>query len=88
VAVNCSVAPTAIEAELGPTVIDCSTAAGAAVAVTVRGAGLLVIPDKVAVMLVLPAATPVARPPVIVASARTEEFQVTREVRSRVVPLR
>ena len=87
-AVNCAVAPTAIEAAVGLTVIDCSTAAEAVVAVTVRGAGLLAIPDKAAVMLVPPAATPVARPAVTVASAGTEEVQVTLEVRSRVLPLR
>jgi hypothetical protein len=84
VAVNCSVAPTVIEAEVGLTVIDCSTAAAAAV--TVRAAELLVIPDMAAVMLVPPAATPVARPAVTVASVGTEAAQVALEVRLFVLP--
>ena len=44
--------------------------------------GLLVTPDMVAVTLVLPAATPLARPAVMVASAGTEAAQVASEVRS------
>jgi hypothetical protein len=82
--VNCSVAPTVIEAEVGLTVIDCSTAAAAAV--TVRAPELLVIPDMAAVMLVPPTTTPVARPAVTVASAGTEEVQVALEVRLFVLP--
>ena len=85
-AVNCSGAPTAIEAKVGVTVMERSTAAAAAV--TVRAPELLVIPDKAAVMLVPPAASPFARPALTDASAGTEEVQVTLEVRLFVLPLR
>jgi cyanate permease len=68
-----------MEAEAGLTVMDLST--GAEAAVTVSTAGLLVTLPNVAVTLVLPAATPLARPAEIVASAGIEEFQVTLEVR-------
>jgi hypothetical protein len=80
VAVNCSVAPTAIEAKAGVTVMERSTAAEAAV--TVRAAELLVIPDMAAVMLVPPA----AKPAVTVASAGTEEVHFALEVRLFVLP--
>jgi hypothetical protein len=90
VAVNCCVAPTVMEAEAGLTVMVLSTGAEGPVAeaaVTVSAAGLLVTPPNVAVMLVLPAITPLARPPEIVAMAGTEELQVTIEVKFRVLSL-
>jgi hypothetical protein len=60
--------------------MDCSTGAGAAV--TVRGDGLLTTPPDLAVILGLPAATPVANPvALMVASAVDEELQVTPEAR-------
>jgi hypothetical protein len=57
-------------------------------AVTVNAAaGVLVTPLDAAVMLVLPAAIPVAEPAaLIVASVGTEDFQVTLEVRFCVLP--
>ena len=73
-----------IEAELGLTAIDCSTAAEAAV--TVRAAEPLVIPDIAAVMLVPPGATPFARPAATVASVGTEELQVALAVKLLVLP--
>jgi 2-methylaconitate cis-trans-isomerase PrpF len=48
--------------------------------------GLLVTPDTVAVTLVLPAVTPIARPAVTVASAGTEAAQVALAVRLFVLP--
>jgi hypothetical protein len=50
--------------------------------VTVRGDGLLTTPPDLAVILGLPAATPVANPvALMVASAVDEELQVTPEAR-------
>ena len=72
------------EVELGLRVIDCSTAAAAAV--TVRAAELLVIPDRAAVMLVPPAATPFATPAATVASVEMEDFQVALAVKLLVLP--
>ena len=61
--------------------MDCSTAAGAAVTASTDAGLLTTLPD-VAVILVLPAATPLAEPAVVmVASAGIEELQVTLEVR-------
>ena len=61
--------------------MDCSTAAGAAVTASTAAGLLTTLPD-VAVILVLPAATPLAEPAVLmVASAGIEELQVTLEVR-------
>jgi hypothetical protein len=80
VAVNCWVAPTAIEAEVGLIVIDCSTGVDAVTASA--AAGVLTTPPDVAVMLVLPAATPVASPVApMVAYVVAEELQVIPEVR-------
>jgi hypothetical protein len=79
-----------METEAGLSVMDWSTGAEGPVpeaAVTVSAAGLLVTPSNVAVMLVLPAANPLARPAEIVAVAGTEELQVTLEVRFRVLLL-
>jgi H2-forming N5,N10-methylenetetrahydromethanopterin dehydrogenase-like enzyme len=73
-----------IEAEAGVSAMVCSTGAGAAVTVSV--AAELMLPD-VALMLVLPAAIPVAEPAALmVASAGTEELQVALEVRFSVLP--
>jgi hypothetical protein len=57
-------------------------------AVTVKAAaGVLVTPLDAAVMLVLPAAIPVAEPAALmVASVGTEELQVALEVRFCVLP--
>jgi hypothetical protein len=75
-----------IEAEAGLSAMVCSTGAVAAVTVN-TAAGALTLPD-VAVMFVLPAATPVAEPAALtVASVGTEELQVALEVRFWVVPL-
>ena len=74
-AVNCCVAPWAIEAFAGVTAIDTS------VAVTVRFVEPLIEPE-VARIVVLPVATPVASPAlVIVAAAVFVELQVTELVR-------
>jgi hypothetical protein len=68
--------------------MDCSTGGGAIAAVTVNTAAALATLPDVAVMFVLPAAAPVAEPAeLMLASAGTEEFQVTLEVRFCVVPL-
>jgi len=81
VAVNCCVAPVASELLAGVTAIETNTGA-----VTVR----LVeppIPPEVAWIVVLPAATPVAKPAlVIVATAVFDEVQVTELVRFAVLP--
>ena len=75
VAVNCCVAPLAIEALAGVTVIETSSA------VTVRVVEPLIDP-KVALIVAPPVATPVARPPlVIVATEVFEELHVTELVR-------
>ena len=75
VAVNCCVAPLAIEAFAGVTAIDTS------VAVTERFVEPLIEPE-VAEIVVLPVPTPVASPPlVIVATAVLDELQVTELVR-------
>ena len=56
--------------------------------VTVSAAALEVTPKRLAVMLAVPAATPVAAPPeTMVATAEFEEVQVTADVSSCVVPL-
>jgi hypothetical protein len=66
--------------------MDCNTGGGAAVTVNTAAAAVT-LPD-VAVMFVLPAATPVAEPAALtVASVGTEELQVALEVRFWVVPL-
>jgi hypothetical protein len=81
VAVNCCVAPTTIEVLAGVTAID--TKAGP---VTVRPVEP-VTPPEVAWIVVLPAAAPVAKPPlVIVAAAVFVEAQVTTLVMFRVPP--
>jgi len=81
VAVNCWVVPTARLGLAGVTAIDCKVAT-----VTVR----VVVPEtlpRVAVMIEVPAATPVARPPVeIVATEEVAEAQVTEAVMALVVP--
>lgn len=83
VAVNCWVPLTLTEALAGLRVMDCKVAGAA---VTTRAAELLVMPLCVAVTVTLPAATPLAKPAVlIVASAVLEEFQVAVEVKSWVL---
>jgi hypothetical protein len=80
--VNCSVFPAATEAVAGVTAIEVNTAA-----VTVSVAEPLMVPD-LAVMVVLPFATLVAKPPVLtVAIDFAEEVQVALVVRFWVVPL-
>ena len=80
-AVNCWVAPTALLAVAGVTAIEFRV-----VAVTVRVA-VPDIPPKAAVMVVVPAATAVAMPLLlIVATPVLDEFQVTCAVISRLVP--
>ena len=81
VAVNCCVAPLAIDGFAGVTAIDCSVAA-----VTVRVVEPLIAPD-VALIVEFPTAAPVARPVVlIVAVAVVPELHVTVLVRFCVVP--
>jgi hypothetical protein len=76
IAVNCNDAPVMIDELTGVTVID--TKSGA---VTVRPVEPL-IPPEVASIVVLPAATPVAKPPLaIVATVVLVEPQVTELVR-------
>jgi hypothetical protein len=73
VAANCSVKPLAIVGFAGVTAMD-TRIAGVTVSVS---AGLTMLPS-VAVMLLVPVATPVARPPtVIVAIERFEEPHIT-----------
>ncbi len=73
VAVNCCVRPFAIVGVAGVTAIDCSVAA-----VTVSTSTGEVTPLRLAVMLLVPTATPVANPAaVMVAAAVFDEFQVT-----------
>jgi hypothetical protein len=73
-----------MEAEVGLNVMDWRTAGAA---VTVSTAAPLVTLPEVAVMFVLPAATPVAKPAVTLASAGTDEAQVTPEDKVCVVLL-
>src|ERR1700733_12704487 len=81
VAVNCWVAPLAIDGFTGVTAIDCRVAA-----VTVRVVEPLIAPD-VAVMVEVPTAAALARPPVlIVAMVVVPEVQVTVDVKFCVVP--
>jgi hypothetical protein len=71
--VNCCVLPLAIDGLTGVMAIDCRVAP-----VTVRTSGGEVMLPKVAVMLLVPVPTPVARPAVlIVATVVVAEFQVT-----------
>ena len=73
--------PATMEAAVGATAIDTSVAA-----VTVSVAELLVIPDSEAVIIEVPAATPVATPPeTMVAAAVFEDAHVTVEVMSCVL---
>ena len=70
----------AIDGAAGATEIEVSAAA-----VTVSVAVLLVTPPKLAVMLLLPGAKPVASPAaLIVATAGAEEFQAAEPERSAV----
>jgi hypothetical protein len=81
VAVNCCVAPLAIDGFAGVTAIDCSVAA-----VTVRTVEPLIAPE-VAVIVEFPTPAPVARPAaLIVAVVVVPEDQVTLDVRFCVVP--
>ena len=81
VAVNCCVRPLAIVGFAGVTAIDVTTAA-----VTVSVVVPLTLPE-VAVIVVDPAASVVARPVVeIVATAMFDEVQVTEPVRFCVEP--
>jgi len=80
VAVNCCVFPTGIVESPGPTAIDTRVAA-----VTVRDVLPLTLPD-VAVMVVIPAATPVASPvEFMVATLVAEELHCTDAVKSCVL---
>jgi hypothetical protein len=76
VAVNCCVRPLAIDGLTGVTAIDFKVAA-----VTVSTSTGEVTPFKLAVMLLVPTATPVARPPdaplVMVATEVVADVQVT-----------
>ena len=81
VAVNCCVAPALIEAAAGVTAIDCN------VFVTVNTAAGDVTEPSVAVMLLEPALTPVARPAaLIVATEVVPDVQVTELVIFAVLP--
>ena len=75
---NCCVGPLAIDGLAGVTAIDCSVGA-----VTVSTSAGEVTPLRLAVMLLVPTATPVASPPlaVIVATVVVADFQVTEPVR-------
>jgi hypothetical protein len=69
--------------EVGVTAIETSVAVGTVT--TVKCTVLLVTPDKDAVILVVPAATPVASPPAVILPADgLELFQVTWVVMSAV----
>jgi hypothetical protein len=82
VAVNCCVVPFAIEAVAGVTDKEVKTGG-----VTVNVAELLMLPE-VAVILAVPLATPVARPPLLTVATETEEeLQFAVLVRFCVVPL-
>ena len=85
VAVNCCELPKLIDGLAGATVMDCNVAF-----VTVRVAVPL-WPTKAAEMVVLPGATPVARPLVAdalltVATEDEDEVHVTADVRLRLCP--
>jgi len=82
IAVNCSVCPAVrLAGASGVTAIEVSVGAGTTVKVT----GALVIPDRDAVILVVPTARPAAKPPpVMVATTVLELFQVTCVVMSAV----
>ena len=70
---NCCVVPLEIDGLIGVTAIDWSVAA-----VTVSTSTGEVTPVKLAVMLLVPVPTPVARPAaLIVATVVVPEFQVT-----------
>ena len=78
---NCCVLPTPSEAFAGVAAIDTSSGA-----VTVSVVEPCTAPEA-AVIVVLPTARPVAIPPAfIVATAGTEELQVTEEVKFWVLP--
>ena len=82
VAVNGSVVPLAIEALFALMVIDCSAAA-----VTVSVIEFDVMPFCVALIALLPAATPVANPAALtVATDAFDEFHVTELLRFCVLP--
>jgi len=84
VAVNCCVLPMAKLAVFGVTAIEVTVCDGE---VTVS-AEVPLTPLSDALIVVDPAAVPVARPPLlIVASAGLEDVQVTVEVITAVVPL-
>src|ERR1700678_4079035 len=81
VAVNCCVAPLAIDGFAGVTAIDCSVSAVTVSKVEPE------IDDDVAVIVELPTPAPLARPPVlIVAVVVVPEDQVTLDVKFCVVP--
>ena len=85
IAVNCCVNPYPFArfGLVGVTAIDCNVAV-----VTVNAWAELVIPDKLAVILVVPAATGLASPvAVIAATAALLELQVAELVTSNVEPL-
>jgi hypothetical protein len=85
VAVNCCVAPTVIDDVAGVTAIE-DNVGGGAIALTVNTA-VPDAPEKLAVIVEVPAATAVATPEeLIVAVAVLEELHVAIEVRSLVDP--
>jgi hypothetical protein len=75
-AVNCCVVPLAIEALAGVTAMDANTGA-----ITVRPVEPLIDPEA-AWIVVLPVATPVARPTLVIVAAEVfDELHVTELVR-------
>jgi hypothetical protein len=80
--------PTATEAGVGLTVIDCSTGAGAAVTAS-AAAGLLTTPPDVAVMLGASGCHSRSQSgcTLMAAAVVAEELQVTPEARGWVLPL-
>jgi len=83
VAVNCCVFPAEIETEAGATVMEVKVTGAA---VTVSAAPALVTLPCFAVMVALPAATPVARPVALTEASASEAPQVRPVVRVCVVP--
>jgi hypothetical protein len=83
--VNGWVPPTLIEADGGLSVMDCNTGGAVAAATVSTAAELVILPD-LAAMFVLPAAAPVAKPALTVATEVKVELQFAVEVRFCVLP--
>jgi hypothetical protein len=84
VAVNCCVAPAVTLGDVGETAIEVTVTAAA---VTVSDA-VAVNPSAAALMVAMPAATPVANPvELTVAAAVFDEVHVTPDASAPVVPL-